>query len=311
MKLHVSVLVLSCVALPARVASADRQSTAAALFEQGIKDLQAGNTAAACKELADSVAAWPDSGAKGALAECNTALGRTGSAWELWKDLATSAPTAELRNDAAANAAKLEPRLARAQFHIRGSAPADLVVKLNGKRVSAQSTTPIAVDPGALVVDATGSGLAPWSHTYTAAEATTTEIAISLDELRGSDPDRARRSRHVLGMSIGGGGVALLATGAVLGLIARADWERARDACMGNTGQCPTSAVLKAQQDHDSAQKAALLSEIAFGAGAAAVAAGLVIYFTAPAPAERAQAAWRLSPMTAPGTIGLTLSGAL
>lgn len=297
-------------AFDARIASADRQATAAALFEKGIKDLQAGNLELACKELADSVAAWPDSGAKGALAECNTELGRTGSAWELWRDLATSAPSADLRDDAARNAARLEPRLARARVRIRGTIPADLEVTLDGKRVSTQAATPILVDPGPLLVVATVPDTRPWIRTFRGVEGATTEIVIAMTEVTGVDPVQTRQRRRLIGLSLSGAGVAALGVGAVLGLRARSRWSKVQEDCGGDTDHCQTEGLTSARDELGSARTAARWSSVSFGVGAAFVVTGLVVFFTAPA-AERTETAVRLSPMAGPQTIGLTLSGAL
>jgi len=50
------------------VAHADPRLEATALFEQGAKDLSAGRTEQACKELASSLAMFDDSGTRGVLA---------------------------------------------------------------------------------------------------------------------------------------------------------------------------------------------------------------------------------------------------
>src|SRR5262245_51060813 len=119
------VLLLACVAAavaeaaPAKPAR-DRRATATALFQEGMAAIEAGKTEEGCSKLAESVATMPDSGAMGALAECDTALGRLSEAWELWRDLATSAPTPELRDDAAKNATALDARLARVVVHLHG-----------------------------------------------------------------------------------------------------------------------------------------------------------------------------------------------
>src|SRR5205823_12288581 len=94
---------------------------------------KAGNTEAACKELAASLAKHEDSGTKGALAVCDTKLGKIATAWQYWKDLADTAPNEGLKADAAKNAAALEPRLPK--YTVKAPPIAGLVVTVNGSPV--------------------------------------------------------------------------------------------------------------------------------------------------------------------------------
>jgi hypothetical protein len=292
------------------VANADRQAAAAALFEQGIKDMQAGKTALACKELADSIAVWPDSGAKGALAECETALGKTASAWELWHDLATTAPTAELREDAAANAAKLEPRLARVRIRIVGAVPAELEVRLNGKRVSTRSTTPVSVDPGAVIVVATAPDARPWSRTLQAAEAMTTDVDVPLTELYVRDASQDRRNMRHLGLALSVAGGAFIVGGGVLGFVARSNWNSAIEACGGDADHCARTGLERAQAKLDDGRAAARWSNRSIGLGGAVAIAGVILYVRAREP-RHTTTAWRISPVAGPHAFGLMLSGDL
>jgi hypothetical protein len=60
----------------------------------------------------------------------------------------------------------------------------------------------------------------------------------------------------------------------------------------------------------NSARSAGTLATVAFGVGAAAVAGGLILYFTAP-HAEEKSAAMQVVPSVASDGFGLTLRGAL
>ncbi len=307
-------IVLLTAVLGAPVATAapkDRRATAAALFEQGLKDVQAGRTAQACDELAESVATLPDSGAKGALAECDTALGRLSDAWELWRDLASSAPTAELRADAAKNAAALELRLARVAMHVRGQAPADLVVTLNGKPVSPRAAAEHRVDPGKLVVVATSPDTEPWTHTYKAQEGAAIEIEIPV--VLSQDVVRRHKRGRLIGLSLVGAGAVALGVGAAFGGVAYSDWHSATDSCGGTPDHCKTTGFTSAQHNLDSARSAASISTWAIGAGSVAVAAGLIVYFSLrdTAPSAESATAWRASPLAGAQTLGVMLSRSL
>src|SRR5882724_11320571 len=110
-------------------ASADPKAEAVVLFDQGIQDLKAGRLDKACPELQASLQLVKDSGTKGALARCLGRSGRIASAWLLWRELSDTAPTAELRADAAAQAGRLEHRLPRYALKLAGPTPG-LVVQV-------------------------------------------------------------------------------------------------------------------------------------------------------------------------------------
>src|SRR5215471_8648002 len=109
--LATGVVIGICVLTGLRTAAADSHAEAVVLFDQGIKDMKAGQLDKACPELQASLALVKDSGTKGALARCHGLAGRIASAWLLWRELSDTAPSAELRGDAAAQAGKLERRL--------------------------------------------------------------------------------------------------------------------------------------------------------------------------------------------------------
>src|ERR1044071_6115425 len=130
------VLALGFAAFGASAAVADSHAEPVVLFDQGIKDMKAGRLDKACAELQSSLDLVKDSGTKGALARCHGLAGRLASAWLLWRELTDTAPTAELRADAAAQATRLEPRLPRYTIRVASPTPG-LVIQINGRTVSA------------------------------------------------------------------------------------------------------------------------------------------------------------------------------
>ena len=104
--------VILCVPIAAR---AEVPPEATALFDQGMKDMRAGNLEVACKELAASLAKYTDSGTKGALATCYGKLGKLASAWSLWKDLADTASPADRPDAARVECAAFFPKPKRAR----------------------------------------------------------------------------------------------------------------------------------------------------------------------------------------------------
>src|SRR5262247_2174610 len=119
----IAAAVAAAVASAAAPAFADSHAEAVVLFDQGIKDMKAGRLDKACPELQASLDLVKDSGTKGALARCHSLSGRVASAWLLWRELADTAPTRELRADAAAQATRLEARLPRYTIKLASGAP--------------------------------------------------------------------------------------------------------------------------------------------------------------------------------------------
>lgn len=287
-----------------------RRANAAALFQQGIDAVQAGRTEEGCDKLAESVSIMPDSGAMGALAECDTALGRMGEAWELWRDLATSAPTAELRDDATKNAAALDARLARVTVHLRGAAPSSVVVTLNGKPVRALDATAHRVVPGKLVVAASSPEIEPWTQTFTTRQGATLEVEIPVVE--SQDSIRHRGHARLIGLSLVGIGAVGLGVGAVYGSRAYADWRSATASCGGDVDRCKSAGYAAAQSKLASARRAATISSSSISLGLGAAAAGVVVYFVFRGPPrEESRVAWRAMPMVSSQALGVALSRSL
>ena len=304
-------LIVLLAALRAPIAGAEppnRQATAQALLERGREDLQAGNLEQAFRELAESVDILPDSAARSALAECHLALGRLPEAWALWHDLAGSAPTAELRDEAARNAAAVDQLLARVAVRLRAAAPADLVVTFNGKAVNLRELTARRLPPGTLVVAAMSPETQPWTRTFQLEAGTALELEIPLVP----SPRAVGRQQIVkgIGLSLTGAGTIAIGTGAVFGIVAYSDWRSASSACGGNTDHCKSAGFASAQRDLDAARRAARISSWSTGIGTTALALGLLVYYLRDTGPETATA-WRASPLVGAQTVGIVLSGSL
>jgi hypothetical protein len=100
---------------------------------------------------------------------------------------------------------------------------------------------------------------------------------------------------------VGGAGVAGLVVGGALGLMTRSTWNQAEAAC-------PTHLACSAGAHEQSSRALTLAtgSTVAFAAGGAAVAGGLVLWLTA--PSRRASARLQLVPIGA-GAVGAFTSG--
>lgn len=328
-------LVMMAIALVPTTAHADSKADAIALFDQGIKDLEAGNYDVACRELAASLALYADSGTKGALAECETARGKVASAWKLWRDLAVTASAEDLRADATVKAAALEARLPRYVVKVAGPAVVGLVVAVNETMIDPTLAVPLPIDPPSVVVTARAPGHEAWTQTFAVTEGKLTKIDVPplralpegqrpKQDALAADPSAAavrdlmlmrevestRRTRRILGFTVAAGGVAIVGVGTYFGLVARAKWNSVEDTCGGSLAACPDPAFAQASSDASSARTSALVSTLLFAAGGATVVAGGYLWFTAPS-VERPRAALRVTPVFDTSSVGVSVSGAL
>jgi hypothetical protein len=315
----------------ARPAAADPQAEAVALFDQGIKDMKAGHLEKACSELQASLQLVKDSGTKGALARCHGRVGRIASAWLLWRELSDTAPSAELRADAAVQAAKLERRLPRYTIKLAGSTPG-LVVQVNGRDVSLDVPIAVPIDPGTVAVSAAGRDgeritTRTWSHDYNAVEGETLAIEIPVLEplvTQPAAPDpqpepiiapelaalpevlASRHRRHLIALVSGSVALGGAIGGSIFGIQARSRYDSAKLVC-GNIDRCAPSQVDRAQSEVNTAKRAALYADIAFGVAGVATVVALYAWLSAPSLETRPIS---VTPSVGNGRVGLAIGGA-
>jgi hypothetical protein len=114
-------------------------------------------------------------------------------------------------------------------------------------------------------------------------------------------------SRRLLGIGIGAVGLASIAVGAVTGALASSKASSSKNECSTPT-QCPNHD--QSVSDYNAASTDATISTVTFIAGGAAVAAGAILFFTAPR-VKTAGVEWQLAPAVGFGTAGLTVRGSL
>jgi hypothetical protein len=93
-------------------------------------------------------------------------------------------------------------------------------------------------------------------------------------------PEHRGQTQRGIGLGLGGLGVAGIAFGAFAGIEAMSTYADAKNACGGTVPQC--SAGSSAFGLHDRTVTWATASTIAFAAGGAVLAAGAVVFFSAP-----------------------------
>jgi hypothetical protein len=98
---------------------------------------------------------------------------------------------------------------------------------------------------------------------------------------------------------VGGGGVAVVAGGLALGYLAQRSWSDAKRLC-GDPAACTATGddLTTAERDRKNATTFGDASTIAIAAGGAALAAGVILYLTAPHDhrAEQEHASVRVTP---------------
>lgn len=282
----------------------EQRTLAAAYFEQGRALMGEGKYAEACPKLEESQRLDPGGGTLLNIALCHERIGKLATAWVEFRQ-ARAMARADKRSDresaADAEITKLEPLLSKVSIQVPpDSAVPGLRVTLDGANIApAGWGTPFPIDPGAHVVAAEAPGYAEHRATIdigpTASEktvtiprlvgappgpvATATASASSAPPLATAGPSSGQR---LAGFVVGGVGLAGIAVGAGFGAGALAKQSASNDICPGETCTEDQAGAIPLNRD---ARTFALISDIAFGVGAAGAIAGVILVLTAPSTA--------------------------
>jgi hypothetical protein len=291
--------------------SPNNNVAAESLFEDARSLAAAGKYAEACPKFADSQRLGPSVSTLLNLANCWEKLGRTASAWATYRE-AASAANAAGRKDYLATALRradgLAPKLARLTISVAPPVPSGLQVKRDGVAVdAAELGAGIPVDPGSHAVEASAPGHKTWATTVEVAQdgvqasvtvpaleeapadatpvAPTAAPAAASVSLAGSPPpvDEAPpgtgNTQRIVGVVLGGAGIASLAVGGILALNAKNKYNDSLDFCeKGNTNVCFPQGL----QERNDARSEGNVATVFVGAGGALLAAGIVTWLTAP-----------------------------
>jgi hypothetical protein len=328
-------LMITMLPATALAQSAQDKATATTLFEEGKTLLAAGKYDAACPKFAAAQRLAPTLGRKLNLADCYRRAGKTASAWVEFKEASAQAKRDgdDREGFARDRAAEMEKTLSRLTIKLSPNAGmSGLVVKRDGEVVDpALFGSGAPVDPGSHVVEATAPDHTPWSSKVvvgdsatvtvevpvlgqpthytepvaTPAKSTTATPAATAAAPQAEEPADPGKSRRILGLAVGAGGVAAIAVGLVFGAKASSKKSDAHDGHCNDNNVCDSVGVDLIK----SAQSAATLSTIFVGVGVAAVAGGVVLYLTAPKTAEAH--ALRVTPVVGPGVFAVSVAGSL
>ncbi|WP_437876233.1 hypothetical protein [Sorangium sp. So ce513] len=296
----------------AQPVSAQDQAAAQALFDEARALATAGKHAEACPKLEESYRLDPAIGTQYYLAECLEGLGRTASAWTLYLqvgDLAAAAGQSARASHARQRAESIAPSLVRLSIRVPDALRSvrDLRVERDGSLVGPpQWGVAVPVDPGRHTIVVTASGKKPWRHEVDAsAPGTTVAVDVPpLEEAPGAPatavgaPPLAPAPRpaaspaegaapmstqRVLGIVVGGAGLAAAAVGAGFGVHAMAKRDASNDGHCDAQDYCDAEGLGLREQSLGAAR----VSTIAFVGAGLALAGGAVLFFTAPS-GERA-----------------------
>ena len=312
------------------------RAAAEALFQDGRRLASDGKHAEACEKFTASDKLDPSVGARVQLGRCNLAQGKTASAWLSYKDaenLANRNGDSARAQLARTEAAKIEPSLSYVVLQVTEPV-ADQKVEFGGaEKPAALFGQRFPVDPSTYKVTASAPGFEGFKATVVVAKpglhevkvpalvATTTEPKTPdvIEPGEPTDPtpnplpteppidqpidESSGQTRKLVAYGVAGSGVALVATGLVVGQLARSAYNDRVEHCeFGNV--CSPEGVDLVNK----AKTRATIATVLTIGGAAAIAGGVALYLTAP-KAKRAKAA--VVPSIGPGFAGLAITGAL
>jgi len=287
----------------------ERKATAETLFEEGRSLVEHGSYGEACPKFAESQRLEPGIGTMLWLADCLENDGQTASAWATFKEAASAAGTRRDPREQVARtrADALRPKLSQLAVSVPPSSAVEgLEVLRDGVPLGrAAWSLPLPVDPGSHSLVARAPGHRTWTVTLIVhPDASSLEIGVpQLDAeeppapVAGSGPAALthENSAHewspwqTAGVIAAGVGIVGIGVGAVLSLAAKSRYDDSNQGghCLPDDF-CDSSG----KQDRSEANGLALGATVAMAAGAAALAGGTVLYFTAPKSRMR----WTVQP---------------
>ena len=288
------------------------KAAAETLFVEARKLLAAGKYAEACKALTDSQRLDPGVGTLLNLGRCYEKLGKTASAWTMYREATAAArasrqPAREKNARTAAEA--LEPKLAKLTLVVTGlETTPQLQVTRDGEVVNqAVWGSAVAIDPGPHQLEASAPGRKPWRGQMTAEPGKIITVTVPTLEpdaaaamarvAKPSAPvpskaaapppaaDEVSRpaglgAQRVVAIVAAGGGLVSTAVAGYYGLRAQSTFKSAD--CDGNNS-C-TQAGLETQ---DRALGYGRTATVALAGGLVAIATGVVLWVTAPSRPTR------------------------
>jgi len=326
-----SLLVIVLAAGVAHAGKADQ------LFKKGKKLLAQKNYAEACAAFEESDKLDPGIGAKLNVAKCYQEWGRLATALKWYRDAEQMA--AQTKDDRTkkihALAEELDGNVPRLTIRVPiGASAADLKIKLDGARFDDLGSEQ-RVDPGPHKIDYVVDGT-PKSKVVPVERGGSSEVTLEIPKTAKVDkpkdppkepkepkepkqpkepkepvaqtpePEHPGRLRKIAGLSVAGAGVVTMGVAGLLTLGAKSDYDAALKAhCMGAKDMCDTDGLRLTKDARSTANTMTVVTII----GAAAVAGGLVLFFTAPSAPASNEHAMYLAPTADRTGAGIVFGG--
>jgi hypothetical protein len=278
--------------LAAPVHAGDEPATQAAtvLFDQAIALMDQHRYAEACPKLARSQELAPSGGTLLNLAKCYEKNGQLASAWLSYRQAAERAAVARkpaLEQLAQQAADQLAPSVSTLVVTLKERIEGLEIRRGSEIVTAAQIGMATPIDPGEHVIEASAPGRVTWRSAVRVGESKRA-FSIQIPSLavermpasdspsHGGDANRIGGQKKV-GIGIAAAGVVGLGLGTYFGLRASSKNDEADQHCRTESLCDPRGLELD-----DQARAAATVSTVAFVAGGALLAAGAVLFFTAP-----------------------------
>lgn len=301
--------VVLCAALASRAFADTDIEAADALFAKGLA-LRDTNLEQSCNYFKDSLERNPQAiGTLMNVALCDEKLGKIASAVARFseaRDRAKEGNLPEYVTEAETHITALSPDVPKVTIKFLGERPAGTRVLL-GERVIASERydngKPVDVDPGELVIVVSAPGRLAYETKLLVNKKE--QKAIEVPELKKGITVRTS-SRRTVGIITTATGGAALATGAVLGLVARSIYRKNHDECTPAEG----GDICDPEQQSET-ERARTIGNVGTVVGAIGlVATGVGIYLWLSAPKEpAAERRVTIIPDVTPGGAGLTAIG--
>lgn len=323
----------------AQVSAADGAS-AEALYDEALRLMEQKQFADACPKLEESQRLDPGVGTLLYLGHCYEQLGKIASAWATYKDAAYAASSSGQKDReqvAQERADAIKPSLAYLTLRVAEPDMPGLEVLRDGQSVrQAAWGVPVPIDPGDHRIEARRPNAEPWSSLVTIptgpgpvevqvpalVEARVAPPATAAPELAQRKPsaareppvrqpaqadsrvDSAQRTWGWVAVGAGGGGLAL---GGVFALLAKkADADADKECRPNDPTLCSSDGVALG----DTAVARGQIATLATGLGAALVATGGVLLWTAPSGGKNENGKVSLSVDFGPRLAALRFGGA-
>lgn len=322
-------------------ASADSASDATKFFAEAVALKEGGKYAEACSKFEqsfqlDKQAGRPAPGTQLNLGECAEREGQLRKAYLLFDDaekdygrrakaaetsISKDPSSAELKRDleralagqklARQRADALAPRLAKVVVRITEPSVSGLSIQIGDRSVAPASEVIEYLDGGNIAITATAPGRDPFTTSAKAEPGKSVVVEIPSLKVGGGSGEppvpagpvsRRQRKRVLISAALGGTGLVVTGVSILLGLGANSDYKDAASRCdsINNKLVCPDDPTRKAVDDAFAKADTATILGVA---GLGLLAAGAVVYFTAP------KETITVTPMASSTTAGVSLSG--